>query len=72
MEIQNLLTANSTNLEIAKKKLEDTSSFKLLRTAAERNEQMSLLQKEISDYKTENKKLENESDELKLELEKIK
>ena len=72
LEIQNLLASNSSNLETAKKKLEDTSSFKFLRTAAERNEQISLLQKEISDYKTENDKLENESDELKLELEKIK
>ena len=72
LEIQNLLTANSTNLEIAKKKLEDSSSFKFLRTAAERNEQIILIEKEISDYRTESEKLENESDELKLELEKIK
>ena len=72
LEIKNLLTTNSTNLESAKKKLEDTSSFKLLRSATEKNEQISLLQKEISDYNTEKDKLEKESEELKLELDKIK
>jgi hypothetical protein len=72
LEINNLLEFNSNTIEAAQKKLEDTSSFKFLRTADEKKEQISLLQKEISDYKTENDKLENESDELKLELEKIK
>jgi hypothetical protein len=71
-EIKNLLSANSNNLETAKKKLDDSSSFKFLRSETEKKEQISLLQKEISDYKTEKEELEKESEELKLELEKIK
>lgn len=72
LEIQNLLTTNSENLEVAKNKLKDITGFKFLRTADERKEQISLLQKEINDYNTETEKLKNESEELKLELEKIK
>lgn len=72
LEIQNLIVSNQENLEIAKNKLEDTSSFKFLRTAAERNEQINTLQQEISDYGIENSNLNNELEKLKLELEKIK
>jgi hypothetical protein len=72
LEIQNLIATNQENLEIAKNKLEDTSSFKFLRTASEKNEQINSLQKEISDYETENINLNNELEKLKLELEKIK
>lgn len=72
LEIQNLIVSNQENLEIAKNKLEDTSSFKFLRTASERNEQIKSLQNEISDYETENSNLNNELEKLKLELEKIK
>ena len=71
-EIKNLLAINSENLEVAKKKLEEISSFKLFRSAEEKKEGISLLQKEISNYTTEKENLKNESDELKLELEKIK
>jgi hypothetical protein len=72
LEIQNLIATNQENIEIAKNKLEDTSSFKFLRTAAERNEQINLLQKMISDFSTENENLNNELEKLKLEVEKIK
>ena len=72
LEIQDLLAANSENLEIAKNKLKDINGFKLLRSAEEKKEQISVLQKEINDYMTEKENLKNESDALKLELEKIK
>ena len=72
LEIQNLIVSNQENLEIAKNKLKDTFSFKFLRTADERNEQISLLQKEISDYGIENSNLNKELEKLKLELEKLK
>ncbi len=72
LEIKNLVEANTNSIEATQKKLENTSSFKFLRTAEEKKEQISLLQKNIIDYKTENEDLEKESDELELELEKIK
>jgi hypothetical protein len=71
LEIQNLIPTNEENIEIAKNKLKDVSSFKFLRTAGERNEQISLLQKEISDYEIENSNLNKELEKLKLELEKL-
>ena len=71
-EIQILLATNADNLEIAKSKLADLSGFKLLRTAQERKEQISLLENEILNYSTENENLNKELEQLKLELEKIK
>jgi predicted nucleic acid-binding Zn-ribbon protein len=59
------------NLDATEKKLKDASGFKLLRTAAEKKEQMDLLQKNIDSFKNEINQLKNESDQLKLELEKI-
>ena len=44
LEIPDLLAVAKDNLEAAESKLNDSRSFKLLRTASERNEQMSLLQ----------------------------
>ena len=72
LEIKHLLQENTNNLEATKKKLEDTSGFKFFRSASEKKEQISLLEKNIIDYNSENDKLEKESDILKLELEKIK
>lgn len=72
IEIEKLLAINKNNLENAKEKLDDTSGFKLLRTASEKQEQMELLKNEINTYLTEIDKLKNESDQLKLRLEKIK
>ena len=72
LEIPDLLAVARDNLEAAESKLNDSRSFKLLRTASERNEQMSLLQNEIDGYKSEIDQLEKELEELKLESEKIK
>ena len=71
LEIQNLIPLNQENIEIAKNKLKEVSNFKVLRTADERKEQISLLQKEISDYGIENSNLNKELEKLKLELEKL-
>jgi hypothetical protein len=72
LEIPDLLAVARDNLEAAESKLNDSRSFKILRTASERNEQMSLLQNEIDGYKSEIDQLEKELEELKLESEKIK
>lgn len=69
--IQQTITNYQTNITNTEKKLKDVSSFKLLRTAAEKKEQMNLLQKNIDSFKIEMVKLKNESDQLRLELEKI-
>ncbi len=71
LEIEKLLTDYQNNLDATETKLNDASGFKLLRTAAEKKEQMDLLQKNIDSFKNEMTKLKNESDQLKLELEKI-
>ncbi|WP_269240013.1 GYF domain-containing protein [Flavobacterium limnophilum] len=70
-EIGQLLVDYQNNLDATEKKLKDASGFKLLRTAAEKKEQMDLLQKNIDSFKNEINQLKNESDQLKLELEKI-
>ena len=70
-EIEKLLVDYQNNLDATEKKLKDASGFKLLRTAAEKKEQMDLLQKNIDSFKNEMSQLKNESDQLKLELEKI-
>lgn len=70
-EIAQLVTQYQTNIVEFEKKLKETAGFKLLRTASEKKEQMSLLQKNIDSLKTEINHLKNESDQLKLELEKL-
>lgn len=70
-EINQMLADYQNNLDATEKKLQDASGFKLLRTAAEKKEQMDLLQKNIDSFKNEMTQLKNESDQLKLELEKI-
>lgn len=69
--IQQTIADYQTQLTETEKKLNNASGFKLLRTAAEKKEQMNLLQKNIDSIKIEMVKLKNESDQLKLELEKI-
>lgn len=71
LEIEKLLVDYQNNWDETEKKLNDASGFKLLRTAAEKKEQMDLLQKNIDSFKNEMMLLKNESDQLKLELEKI-
>lgn len=70
-DIKQLLIDYQNNLDETEKKLNDASSFKLLRTQAEKKEQMDLLQKNIDSFKNEMSQLKNESDQLKLELEKL-
>ena len=71
LQIEKLLADYQNNLVETQKKLENASGFKLLRTGAEKKEQMDLLQKNIDSFKNEMTRLKNESDQLKLELEKI-
>ena len=71
-EIEQTLADYQNQLEETEKKRNDASGFKLLRNAAEKKEQMDLLQKNIDSFKIEIVKLKSESDQLKLDLEKIK
>jgi uncharacterized protein YlxW (UPF0749 family) len=72
LEIQKTIEDYQVNIEVTEKKLEKASDFKVLRTPEEKQEQMNLLQNEIKKYKSEIELLRKESDQLKLELEKIK
>jgi hypothetical protein len=63
-----LLTANS-NFENAKKRLIETSNFQFFRTASERDEEVALAQKDVSYWKKEIEKIENENYQLRLQLE---
>lgn len=71
LQIEKQLADYQNNLVETQKKLENASSFKLLRTGAEKKEQMDLLQKNIDSFRTAMEELKNESDQLKLEMEKI-
>ena len=71
LEIEQKLLDYQNKLEETEQKLNDASGFKLLRSAEQKREQMNLLQNNINFYKIEIEKLKNESDQLKLELEKI-
>lgn len=71
LEIQKTIEDYQANIEVTEKKLEKASGFKALRTEKEKKEQMNLLQNEINNYKIEIEQLQKESDQLKLELEKI-
>lgn len=59
-EIRNLLTVNEQELEKAKIKLNDATSFKLLRSSSERHAQIQAAQNEVDFYKEEIRKLEEE------------
>ena len=63
-EIRDLLATNYQNLEIAQRKLNDVTSFKLLRTSGERNEQITSAQSEVDYYKNEIQKLEAEFEKI--------
>ena len=71
LEIEQLLVNSQNNLNTYENKLTNAAEFKLLRTAAEKKEQMDLLRNQIDSIKTNISKLKNESDQLKLGLEKI-
>lgn len=72
IEIEKMLAINQSNLETAKERLKDASGFKFLRSVDEKAEQINELQKEIDSYLRAIEKLNSESNQLKLELEKIK
>ena len=61
LEIQDLLIVDYINLENAKTRLNEISSFQLFRTPDERNEEMKLAQNEFNRWKTEIEKLEKET-----------
>jgi hypothetical protein len=71
VEIKNELAVSTANLEDQKNKLNGASDFKILRTSAEKNEQISLIQKDIEYWQNEIDKLKKETDQLNLELEKV-
>ncbi len=71
LEIEKLLADYQNNMVDTEKKLEQASGFKLLRTGAEKKGQMELLQKNIDSFRTAMDELKKESDQLKLEMEKI-
>ena len=70
-EIKKILALNNTNLEDDKNKLADAKDFKLLRSTSERDEEISLIENDISHWQNEIKKLENEANRLYLKLETI-
>ncbi len=70
-EIQELVDNKNLNIETLENKLNDASSFKLLRTPEEKKIQIDILKSEIESLKNEVIILKNEFDQLKLELEKI-
>jgi hypothetical protein len=69
-EIQQTLADYQYKLEDTERKLINANEFKLLRSQAEKERQLNLLQNNINFYKDAITKLRNESDQLKLELEK--
>jgi hypothetical protein len=71
LEIEKLLSSYQDNMVETEKKLEQASGFKLLRTGAEKKEQMDLLQKNIDSFRTAIDELKKESEQVKLEMEKI-
>jgi hypothetical protein len=70
-QIGKLMADYQNNLVETEKKLQKASGFKLLRTGAEKKEQMDLLKKNMDSFRTAMDKLKQESDQLKLEMEKI-
>jgi hypothetical protein len=71
LEIEKLIAEYQNNVTESEKKLDNTTDFKLLRTAAEKKEQLDLLEKNIDSFKTAIELLKNESGKLKLKLEKV-
>ena len=70
VEIQKLLLEDIRNLEQAKNKLIEANEFEFLRTTDEKNDDISLIQRDIEHWISEIDKLRQEKDQLYLELEK--
>jgi predicted transcriptional regulator len=71
LKIKALLTEYAANLAEEEKKMDTASGFKLFRTTAERNEEISLIQNDIDYWKEAIRKLETQATALQLELEVI-
>lgn len=70
LEINQQLINYQNNVDAAEEKLKEASGFKLFRSQSDKKEEMDLLQKNIKSFKNDMYQLRNESDRLKLELEK--
>jgi hypothetical protein len=70
LEIQKILLDDIRNLEQAKNKLIEANEFEFLRTTDEKNDDISLIQRDIEHWISEIDKLRQEKDQLYLELEK--
>ena len=70
--IENEMAVTKDDLDTAKEKLAKASDFKVLRTSAEKSEELKKIKKEIEDFEKELEDLEAEQNRLNLELEKIK
>lgn len=70
LEIQKILLTDIRNLEQAKNKLIEANDFEFLRTTEEKNDDISLIQRDIEHWISEIEKLRKEKDQLYLELEK--
>lgn len=71
LEIETLLSDYQDNLLEAEKKIEQAAGFKLLRSGLEKKDEMDLLQKNIDSIRIVMDQLKKESNQLKLEIEKI-
>lgn len=70
LEIQKILLTDIRNLEEAKNKLIEANEFEFLRTTDEKNDDISLIQRDIEHWISEIDNLRKEKDQLYLELEK--
>ncbi len=71
-EVNNSIYSNNAKLKEAKLKLSDANDFHFLRSAGEREEEITAIQNDINYLKNENEKLEQEKNLLYLQLEKIR
>ena len=71
IEIDKLIAIAQSNLEASKRKLNNASGFKILRTSTEKKEELNALQLQIDSIYKDIDHLKIESNQLKLDLEKI-
>ena len=71
IEIDKLIAISQSNLEATKRKLTNASGFKVLRTSAEKQQEINTLQTQIDSIYKDIDQLKIESNQLKLEVEKI-
>ncbi len=70
--IENEMAVTKDDLDTAKEKLAKANDFKVLRTSAEKSEELKKIKQEIEDLEKELEDLEAEQNRLNLDLEKIK